>query len=174
MRVVNYKGFDDSGVVTFGERLNIITGQNNSGKTALFECLDLSRFSNKPHRSITQTTAVINPVSSVEISASFTGNEIYNAFMLHNSFMLSFDLSDYSAASATKKLDSLFHAESINVNLKAAENLNWRAGNPQSGNVFPARNQSNRFNFLPSADRQTYQIQGPINGGEDQVLRRTW
>ena len=63
MRIFNYKGFDDSGLITFGQHFNIITGQNNSGKTALFECLDKSRFTDKPHRSVAQKESVLNPYS---------------------------------------------------------------------------------------------------------------
>ncbi|MES2655197.1 MAG: AAA family ATPase [Bacteroidota bacterium] len=49
-RVKNYKSFLDSGEMTFTPGINIITGQNNAGKTALMQTLSLS-FKDVPHRS---------------------------------------------------------------------------------------------------------------------------
>jgi AAA domain len=49
-KVSNYKSYLDSETVEFKRGFNVITGQNNSGKTALLEALSL-RFRGKPHRS---------------------------------------------------------------------------------------------------------------------------
>ena len=50
IRVQNYKAFYDSGWIEFQPGINIISGQNHSGKTALLEALSLN-FENMPHRS---------------------------------------------------------------------------------------------------------------------------
>jgi predicted ATPase len=50
-QIFNYKSFFDSGMMEFKAGINIITGQNNSGTTALLEALTLN-FQNIPHRSI--------------------------------------------------------------------------------------------------------------------------
>ncbi|MEQ9237099.1 AAA family ATPase [Coleofasciculus sp. E2-BRE-01] len=50
-RLYNYKSFRDSGWLEFSPGINIIVGQNNSGKTALLEALTLN-FENVPHRSL--------------------------------------------------------------------------------------------------------------------------
>lgn len=50
-QIFNYKSFFDSGMMEFKPGINIIAGQNNSGKTALLEALTLD-FQNIPHRSI--------------------------------------------------------------------------------------------------------------------------
>lgn len=50
IRIEDYKSFRDSGEIEFKPGINIIVGQNNSGKTALLEALSL-KFENKPHRS---------------------------------------------------------------------------------------------------------------------------
>ncbi|MEQ9481782.1 AAA family ATPase [Coleofasciculus sp. F4-SAH-05] len=50
-RLYNYKSFRDSGWLEFAPGINIIVGQNNSGKTALLEALTLN-FENVPHRSL--------------------------------------------------------------------------------------------------------------------------
>lgn len=51
IRVKDYKSFRDSGEIEFKPGINIIVGQNNSGKTALLEALSL-RFESKPHKSL--------------------------------------------------------------------------------------------------------------------------
>jgi predicted ATPase len=50
-QVSNFKSYRDSIEVEFKPGFNIITGQNNAGKTALLEALTL-RFEPKPHRSV--------------------------------------------------------------------------------------------------------------------------
>jgi hypothetical protein len=50
-RLVNYKSYSDSGEIEFEPGFNVITGQNNAGKTALLEALTL-QFSGIPHRTI--------------------------------------------------------------------------------------------------------------------------
>ena len=51
IQVLNYKSFLDSGELEFSCGMNVIVGQNNTGKTALLEALSLN-FSGLPHRSI--------------------------------------------------------------------------------------------------------------------------
>jgi predicted ATP-dependent endonuclease of OLD family len=51
IRVKNYKSFRDSGDLEFKPGINLIVGQNNSGKTALLESLSL-RFYSVEHKSI--------------------------------------------------------------------------------------------------------------------------
>ena len=47
----NYKSYRDSGPIKLKPGFNILTGQNNAGKTALLEGLGL-RFQDRPHRSL--------------------------------------------------------------------------------------------------------------------------
>ena len=47
VQVLNYKSFRDSGWIEFRSGINIITGQNSAGKTALLEAL-ASNFQNIP------------------------------------------------------------------------------------------------------------------------------
>jgi len=54
-RLYNYKSFRDSGWLEFKAGINIIVGQNNSGKTALLEALRLN-FEDVPHRSLRTLT----------------------------------------------------------------------------------------------------------------------
>jgi DNA repair exonuclease SbcCD ATPase subunit len=82
IRILNYKCFDDSGRIEFGERLNLIVGQNNSGKTALFDCFDLQRFADKPHRDLSSRQyEMLNPTSSLETQICFSGDELHTLLM---------------------------------------------------------------------------------------------
>ncbi|MEH1899762.1 MAG: AAA family ATPase [Nostoc sp.] len=51
IQIFNYKSYIDSNIIEFSPNINIIVGQNNSGKTALLECLTL-KLPSKPHLSI--------------------------------------------------------------------------------------------------------------------------
>jgi AAA15 family ATPase/GTPase len=65
-QLLNYKSFQDSGVLEFQPGINIIVGANNSGKTALLEALSLS-LKDIPHRSL-KTAENADPCSRVQLS----------------------------------------------------------------------------------------------------------
>ena len=65
-QLLNYKSFQDSGVLEFSPGINIIVGANNSGKTALLEALSLS-LKDIPHRSL-KTAGNADPCSRVQLS----------------------------------------------------------------------------------------------------------
>jgi len=67
-RVLNYKSFFDSGEIDLQPGINIITGQNNAGKTALIQALSL-KFDSNLHRSSKSLPSVLsNPVGQSEIN----------------------------------------------------------------------------------------------------------
>src|SRR4028119_112515 len=81
-QLLNYKSFQDSGVLEFQPGINIIVGANNSGKTALLEALTLS-FKTSPHRSIEtlpqrNSTPIRKSVANVTLI--FTKAEIHSLF----------------------------------------------------------------------------------------------
>jgi len=51
IRVIDYKSFRDSGEIEFKQGINLIVGQNNSGKTTLLEALEI-KIKDIPHRSV--------------------------------------------------------------------------------------------------------------------------
>lgn len=92
-RVKNYKSFLDSGEITFTPGINIITGQNNAGKTALIQALSLF-FSNIPHKSsITIPNTSVNniEVSNANIELVVSKVEIENYIFNQNQITLPFD-----------------------------------------------------------------------------------
>jgi energy-coupling factor transporter ATP-binding protein EcfA2 len=81
-QLLNYKSFQDSGVLEFQPGINIIVGANNSGKTALLEALSLS-FETSPHRSIEtlpQPNSTPNRESVAKVTLIFTKAEIHSLF----------------------------------------------------------------------------------------------
>jgi len=78
IQVLNYKSFRDSGWIEFRSGINIITGQNSAGKTALLEALTLE-FSHIPHKSLStlpKINSLLNPRSQVKFFLDFTEKEI--------------------------------------------------------------------------------------------------
>jgi AAA15 family ATPase/GTPase len=77
-QLLNYKSYIKSRRLEFSPGINIIIGQNNSGKTALLEALSL-RLSSNPHRS-TKTLPTpfskIDEDSSAKITLSIDNNEL--------------------------------------------------------------------------------------------------
>lgn len=81
-QLLNYKSFQDSGVLEFQPGINIIVGANNSGKTALLEALSLS-FETSPHRiieTLAQPNSTLSRESSAKLTLIFTKAEIHNLF----------------------------------------------------------------------------------------------
>jgi AAA15 family ATPase/GTPase len=78
IQVLNYKSFCDSGWIEFKPGINIITGQNSAGKTALLEALTLD-FQNIPHKSISTLPTPSSPLNNqtkVNFSINLTEQEI--------------------------------------------------------------------------------------------------
>jgi AAA15 family ATPase/GTPase len=72
IRVKNYKSFRDSGDIEFKPGINLIVGQNNSGKTALLESIEI-RLKNNFHKSI--NTNEVEP-TYLEATVYVEANEI--------------------------------------------------------------------------------------------------
>ncbi len=73
--------FEDSGVHELSPGMNIVVGQNNSGKTALLKCIAM-RVGTAPHRNSSfPTTHVYNPQSIVEYQFVVSGDEL-RSFLL--------------------------------------------------------------------------------------------
>lgn len=77
VQVLNYKSFRDSGWIDFQSGINIITGQNSAGKTALLEALTLE-FNDIPHKSLNALPTLSSqpkPQSHVHFSLHLTRQE---------------------------------------------------------------------------------------------------
>src|ERR1700677_113946 len=133
IKVVNYKCFEDSGWVEFGGKFNIVIGQNNSGKTALLEVLDKSRFGDKPHRSVNQAFgSAINPTSETQIIATVAGGEIYNALM-NLGQTCQFPIAANDPNEATTLVEALFAEKSVDLSFRGTAGCGIGRGPPEEG-----------------------------------------
>ncbi len=76
--IENYKSFNDSQQLKFSPGFNILVGQNNVGKSALLEALQL-RSTGKPHNSILtapERGTTLSPLSTVDVTITVTGQEL--------------------------------------------------------------------------------------------------
>src|SRR5205814_6001950 len=76
-QVFNYKSYHDSTEIEFKPGFNIVTGQNNAGKTALLDTLTLE-FQPRPHRSeatVPFRGAPIEEASSVRVTFVMNARE---------------------------------------------------------------------------------------------------
>jgi predicted ATPase len=83
-QVFNYKSFKDSTLLEFKPGINIIIGQNNAGKTAFLEALELG-FSDHPHKNIRKlqpskkgSFIPTNNLSMVNATLNFDKFDVYS------------------------------------------------------------------------------------------------
>jgi septin family protein len=139
-RIKNYKSFEDSNWINLGQNFNLIVGQNNSGKTALLETLDQSRFANKPHRSLEiSPTDAVDPISLVETTVSIPGKILKKLLLDSNVSRLRLP---GEVADAGKFLDAEFAKESLDYRLSMLAGLQW-TGNVDDGSMFSLRGNTN-------------------------------
>lgn len=77
-QIKNYKCFRDTGPITLSPCMNIVTGQNNAGKTVLLQALELN-FPGAAHRSIAslpQKGGLLIGPSEVHFTVSLSGDEL--------------------------------------------------------------------------------------------------
>lgn len=80
LRIANYKSFHEPQTVELAPGLNIVCGQNNSGKTSLLEALD-PNITGNPHRSLATLPTprtTLDDLSIVEMSLSLGGERVSN------------------------------------------------------------------------------------------------
>ena len=86
-QVFNYKSYNDSTEIELKSGFNIITGQNNAGKTALLDALTLN-FPARPHRSESTVPfrgAPVEQASSIFVRFVISGRELIQSLQSINS-----------------------------------------------------------------------------------------
>ncbi|WP_334504741.1 AAA family ATPase [Bradyrhizobium sp. AZCC 1678] len=112
IRIRNYKSYDDSRI-DFATMFNVIVGQNNSGKTALLEALDLSNFVNHPRKRMESgKPARQNPASRVDIEVALSGGELKDIY-LANGGQLSIPVSINDSNEARTEVARLFAQQEL-------------------------------------------------------------
>jgi len=80
MHVHNFASFQDTGWIEFSPRINLIVGQNNSGKSALLRTLNKT-LSDDRHRNLARYEAIRLPRPLVEYEFDVSGSELEAAIL---------------------------------------------------------------------------------------------
>jgi AAA15 family ATPase/GTPase len=76
----NFASFGDTGWIDFSPKINLIVGQNNSGKSALLRTLDKT-LSDDRHRNLQHYEAIRLPLPLVEYEFDVSGSELETAIL---------------------------------------------------------------------------------------------
>src|ERR1700730_2696348 len=176
-QVRNYKSFREPAALEFTQGFNIVSGQNNAGKTALLEALGLN-FTVNPHRSIKTVPArgaVPDQSSVAEVSFTVSPKEVHeyllalprgNTYHLAkpdqgSEFARKSGYTDDSARSVMKLVEAFFSQDLLTFSLRAtatANGLGWGVLNTPSYGMYAPQGGPGNWMFAP------FQI-----GGEGQL-----
>ncbi len=185
----NYKSFYEPPPLVFVRGFNIISGQNNSGKTALLETLGLN-FVGHPHRSTKTVPArdtIPNQISWADISFTVsprelkelmlaTGSQRYRIIKppLGSPFARNIGFVDDSEGSAQRWLTAFFSQESLTFKLRlqarAGQGLSWGlVGSPSYG-LYPEQNVQGQWGYVDLAIDSSREV---VLAGAGTTLERT-
>ncbi len=164
IRILNYKCFDDSDQIIFGDKLNLIVGQNNSGKTALFDSLDLQRFADKPHRDLRKSPHdIFNQVSRLDFEIEFSGTDMYRILMGSGERGMGVNLNATDLGQAKAILEALFDLDVIRYSLSYNRRTAWTSRNHGRESRFTS-DEGPQIHFLPDPDGNAWRLNGPMAG----------
>jgi energy-coupling factor transporter ATP-binding protein EcfA2 len=167
-QVGNYKSIHKPISLAFSQGFNIISGQNNAGKTALLEALSLAMVA-KPHRSLKTVPArdsVPDQESSLEVGFSLTPAELKELmramgptdFQLATpdpttGFSREIGYTDHSVESVTRLLNFVFLQKTLTIDLRydvraAGRSSDWRVPHIPSYGLYHAQRASDGSQFI--------------------------
>ena len=151
LQIMNYKSFKNSGPIEFGDGFNVIVGQNNSGKTALLECVCPRLMTNNPHKELQDGgPALQNPDSRVEFELLISGQEYKNIVLSAGGRHTVFLQSD-NQEQIVQEIDSLWDEREIRLGFQYSRNA--KVWSPKNRRKNAARVQVN-------ADKTTISFMG--------------
>jgi len=163
-QIHNYKSFLESTALSFTPGFNVISGQNNAGKTAFLEALGL-RFEVRPHRRL-KTVAARDTVpeqrSWADVSFTLSAGEL-REFMLSapqpylvfkpsltSAFAQKIRFIDDSADSVRRLLDAIFSERELTFKLRAQATpgggFGWPPVEIPSYGLYPPQGPVNAWN----------------------------
>jgi len=137
VEISNYKSFAESGPVEFPDRFTVVTGSNNTGKTAFLEAISLS-FLYRPHKSPKQSVYFVPPLQSrVRLAVTFTGLELYA--ILSRIGTLFYPLSQWPMENeqVAQEIQNLRSRTEVTFWFERASNNAWAAPWPPVGLLAP-------------------------------------
>lgn len=167
VRVINYKGFRDSGDVAFGDKFTVFVGQNNAGKTALLEALSTQTFKSNPFREHMKRNGfppVHNPQSEIIFQVAFTGAELrWRMLDVTAQFQMPVN---HAEGNPSGQVESFFSNPEINFETRFVPGKAWQ---PVGPSPWPA-NLQHRVDLKVSEDRQQIQISPVASGRGENII----
>jgi predicted ATPase len=142
-KIENFKSFETTEVIQLDRHINVVVGQNHTGKTSLLNALAL-KITSKPHNSSRFRVGEPRPaISSMDISFSMSGLELRDYLSSFDSNM-SFPIPDEWVREATAAgdhkviLSRIFSLEAIELSARRSappNGVNWIATRFPSNNL---------------------------------------
>ncbi|CAH0301947.1 hypothetical protein ROS9278_04582 [Roseomonas sp. CECT 9278] len=179
IKIRNYKGFNDSGIINLNKRFNIIVGKNNTGKTAFLESFRGWRHDSKPYRGrdISEinsgigesefTYGVVCSGTDMQDFLRKSGGEMHvPTAILHNATGFEDD--------ATRYIDEFFTKEEINFEFSTRPrgSPNWSGSSFPSHGLFVPRGQANEVTgvVVLDPDNRVYRMKGILRNNNDNLI----
>lgn len=159
----NYKSFDEPAPLVLKPGFNIITGQNNSGKTALLGALSLNFVAN-PHRSkrtIPTPGILPNPSSWADVSVMAGPKEVLQVLqrpgeamwyvpepVRESAFARSIDFQNRGQQDTQRLLDRIFSVDRLSFQMRYEAGAGWMCTKVPSFGLYPAVGAPSGCNFL--------------------------
>lgn len=125
LRILNYKSYANSGEINLGAGINVIVGQNSSGKTALLESINAGVLENKPHRfKANGVPGIPIPNSQVDLEISLTGAELWNAVLMSRGQQW-VPVKTEDPATVQQQVAEYFEAPEIKFELSFKAGIGW-------------------------------------------------
>jgi predicted ATPase len=167
-QIKNYKSFVDSPGLRFAPGINIIVGQNNVGKSALLEAVEL-RFKSNPHKSrlsVPRRGTTVNPTVVANVTFTITGEELRRILWNRGGpyhFPRPAD-NQFRNQAFIKLLERSFAMPEINfrfsISTQAAE-LAWRPVDYPSGNLYRVESEDSLYCVVqPTPEPYSFKYSG--------------
>lgn len=168
IRIVNYKGYADSGSMEIGEKWTVVVGRNNAGKSALLETFLTNEFQNRPHRNLAQNPRLPrNPNSSLYVSLEISGKELEETFLRHG--LAGVDVPVSIEGRGTDFSAQFREAEFSLKLLTKGGGGGWLSERYPSHGLFVGGKENYSQRFVGSANRQSWSHEGLSRSSSDTV-----
>ncbi len=170
LKIVNYKGFSDSGFVDLDDQWNVVIGQNNAGKTAFIEGIRLIENSNHPHRSDAIPRDQPLPPDSEFIAKISVGREWLKRAWMRRGGILNIPISGVNEAAHRVKIDpvNFWQGDDLSFEIKFRPSVGLGYEWP-SHNLFKAERSGEYAQFSLSRDLKKITISDPLPGQNDDI-----
>ncbi|MER8922193.1 AAA family ATPase [Mesorhizobium sp. M0802] len=133
IRIKGFQSFEDTGDISFTDGINIIIGQNNSGKSALLRAL-LPSIPDDRHRTPDKWEAFRLKRPEIEFTLEISGAEIRDWILISGSTQY-FPLQTLPDLDQEAYLQQLFNIDEMRIDVKRNENTEFYSSYP-SHNLF--------------------------------------